>query len=364
MDFLCRLIRESSFWSWLIKVLGLGGLIDRLCGPECKSNTPPETCPISWQPSTLAPVFYGVRDYGPTEGRAPGPCRVFFPSLDGSPEYAPILDGCCKFPLIIFCHGHCSTDSEHYKKWYEIPAQLARSGYVVVVPDLPAVGSGTHPTQADGDLDLLGQTVDWMRSTWEHRLVLMDDPSTGILGHSYGALLAARYAESARVSAYGSLSGVWEDWSGSERPINRLEIPKLFTWGDPLLDLFTSLDGTWSAVPLTKHKVVFEGAAHWDYLRPGRTTCEGARGSCDIVNWIAGDIVVAFFGRYLPPECWPDLGNCIPPTLVAKLSGLTEEQQFFAGGHLMSWSMLPEREGCKVTLSWETPEATGSTTRP
>jgi pimeloyl-ACP methyl ester carboxylesterase len=310
-------------------------------------------------------VFYGVRDYGPASG-APGNVRVFFPSLDGAVFDAPILEGCCKFPLIVFCHGHCPGDAEHYKKWFEIPAQLARSGYVVAVPQLPQVASGSHPSGADGDLALLESLVAWMRSGWEHAGVVMPAPATGIMGHSFGALLAGRFASNAGLSAYASLSGVWQDWPSGDLPIFSMTMPKLFTWGDDLLDLFTSLDngGLWGRVPVTKHRAVFPDAAHWDYLRPGKVPCETLRGSCDLVGPLAGDIVAAFFGKYLPPECWPHLPSCIPNSLKAKLRGLSVEQQFFAGGHLMSWSLIASRKGCSVSLGWQTATSTGSKTVP
>ncbi|HEX6032256.1 MAG TPA: alpha/beta fold hydrolase, partial [Tepidiformaceae bacterium] len=244
----------------------------------------------------LAPVFYGVRDLGTADG-APGPVRVFFPSLDGAVFDAPILEGCSRYPLVIFCHGHCSQDAEHYKKWFEIPAELARSGYVVAVPLLPQVGGGTHPSGADGDLALLGALAAWMRTGWEHAAVLLPEPATGVFGHSFGALLAGRFAASGNVAAYASLSGVWQDWPDSNRPIQSLRIPKLFTWGDDLLDLFASLDsgGLWGTIPVTKHKAVFAGAAHWDYLRAGRTACATARGDCDLVRLVASDLLCTFF---------------------------------------------------------------------
>ena len=85
-------------------------------------------------------------------------------------------------------------------------------------------------------------------------------------------------------------------------------------WGDDLLDLFTSLDsgGLWGLVPVTKHKAVFPGAAHWDYLPAGRTACGDLRGDCDLVGMVARDILATFFGKYLPPEYWRGLATCIP----------------------------------------------------
>jgi pimeloyl-ACP methyl ester carboxylesterase len=328
-----------GFFSWLIN--WLRDLLCRWFGLfcRCSTNPPPGTCPITWQPSVLAPVFYGARDLGPGDG-APGPCRIFLPSLDGAVFDAPILAGCARYPLILFCPGHCA-EPEHYKKWFEIPATLARSGYVVVVPELPQVSGGTHPSGADADLALLGAFETWMRTSWEHRAVLMPEPATGVAGHSFGALLAGRYAATARVSAYASLSGVWQDWPDSNAPIKTLRIPKFFTWGDPLLDLFTEINApSWAALPINKHRAVFPGAAHWDYLPIGRTICANARGDCSLVGTVSRDLLATFFGKYLPPECWPELTTCIPNSLIAPHHNLTFEQEFYAGSHLMGLKMM------------------------
>src|SRR5438105_1573078 len=110
-------------------------------------------CAIAWQPNALAPVFYGYRDYevvfppvlmarlapGDVVGGLGLPthrARVFYPSLDGSPEGAAILSDCGRFPVIVFAHGECDGDVDHYKKWFEIPALLARAGSIVVIPEL------------------------------------------------------------------------------------------------------------------------------------------------------------------------------------------------------------------------------------
>src|SRR6266581_4850540 len=109
------------------------------------SELPPPACPIGWQPSVLAPVFYGVREVDPEVG-APVASRIFFPSLDGAVFDAPILADCGRYPLIVFVHGQCSEPShDHYKKWFELPAQLARGGYIVVVPMLAGTASGDYP---------------------------------------------------------------------------------------------------------------------------------------------------------------------------------------------------------------------------
>jgi hypothetical protein len=319
-------------------------------------------CPISWQPSVLAPVFYGIRDYSTADG-APGPCRVFFPSLDGAVWSAPILEGCGRYPLVLFAHGQCG-EPEHYKKWDLLPAQLARSGYIVAVPELVHTAGGTEPwTDPNPDLQRLLDVATWMRSGsgWQYHSVLMPAPSTGVVGHSYGALLAARVAAGGSISAYASLSGVWHEWQPPlPEPIRTLAIPKLFTWGsgsisDVEADLGPAAGSAWSAIAEPKHRAVFTQAEHWDYLRAGRTTCDGGRGPCSLVAALAGDILCTFFGRYLPPEDWATLSPVIPDSLLPPTLSLTPEQESFAGGHLTGFSRIADpafATVCGVTLGW------------
>jgi pimeloyl-ACP methyl ester carboxylesterase len=186
-----------------------------------------------------------------------------------------------------------------------------------------------------------------------------------VVGHSFGALLAARYAQSVGAVAYASLSGVWQDWPDGNAPIKTLRIPKLFTWGDPLVDSQTEIGPTsWSALPPNKHRAVFPGAAHWDYLRAGRTTCENTRGDCPVVHVFAGDLVATFFAKYLSPQCWPNLATCIPNSLIAPAYHRSMEQEFYAGSHLMGLQMMSANKACKVELAWTTATGSGSVTKP
>ena len=322
-------------------------------------------CPIGWHPTALAPVFYGVRDYGPLDG-APGPCRVFFPTLDGAVYSARILRNCGTYPLLLFAHGDCS-EFEHYKKWFDVPAMLARSGYVVVVPPFSEIGAGVHPSGADGDLALLGNMLDWMRARWEFRDTLRAPPQTGLLGHSFGALLAGRYAATtSAVTAFASLSGVWH-YPTSPRPIDTLRIPTLLTWGsnqEPTFDIFTEYT-EWSTLPRPKHRVVFDSIRHWDYLSQA-TSCTGDRGGCSLIPALSSELLMMFFSRYLPQQ--PDLTDRVSPTLVPPLFeelDLTLEQEFYAGSYLSGFSRIGSSNGCRVTLSWDVASGeSGTETQP
>jgi hypothetical protein len=314
---------------------------------------PPETCPIGWQPSALTPVFYGVREYEIADG-APTALRVFFPSLDGSVFSAPILDGCGQYPMIIFAHGHCPGDDSQYKKWFHLPAQLARSGYVVVVPNLPHISD--TPSGNPSDLRTLTDVLSWIRADWEHRNLLLPSSPIGIAGHSYGALLSALFAQAPEVAAFASLSGVWEEWPSRPLPIEGLDIPMLFIMGGPE-DIFTSIpEELWDKLSRPRHRAIFKHGLHWDYLPKGETPCYIPRGDCRYLSGASVDLVTMFFAKYLPTELAPDLPDHIPDDLVPPPLVLTPEQAFYAGGHLISYKLLEGKPKCDVSLDHAMPD--------
>jgi pimeloyl-ACP methyl ester carboxylesterase len=351
-------------------------------------------CPIGWQPTALAPVFYGVRDEvsvpprvisqrparllsrvlaavhvlrRPLEwARIVDPlllgghrCRVFYPSLDGSPASAPILEADCgRYPLVVFVHGMCG-EPEHYKKWEYLPAQLARGGHVVVVPELPEIQGGTDPQSADGDLAVIGDVMSWIRTDSDYRAIVAPAPATGIVGHSFGGGLAGRFVAThpGVVSAFASLSGV----SGvGISQVASAPIPKLFTWGsDQLMDAALvdmnppPSSAAWNTVTAPKHSAILDDIGHWDYLPPGTTTCDTQRGQCHLMPALAAELLMMFFGRYLSSSPLGQIGPSLIPPRLQDL-GLTPDQQFFAGGYLYAFENLSASDaGCGVELTWD-----------
>lgn len=312
---------------------------------------PVASCPIGWQPSALTPVFYGVRDFGTADG-APLAVRIFFPSLDGDVFTASMLKGCGRYPVIVFCHGDCHPDSgDHYKKWFTLPAQLARSGYVVMVPQLRDIS--THPSGDQGTQQALVDALTWIRDTWEHRDALMPSPATGIAGHSFGGLHAGILATKVPAQAVAYLSGVWVDWPSGPRPIEVLQLPQLFTWGTapavPEPDAMLP-DSFWQQLARPRHRAVFANGQHWDYLFNEQTPCDSSRGPCGRVGWAAMDLVTTFFANYLPPELWPNLPDRVPDDLRPPPLALTPEQEFYAGGHLVGLDLFEADSACSVEI--------------
>ena len=346
---------------------------------------PAPGCPIPWKPSVFAPVFYGYEDtmaifppvvhsgvddeaaasasarIGPGHVFGSGrQVRVWFPSLDGSPQHARILEGCGRYPLVILAHGSCPEDEDHYRKWFEFPAALARSGYVVVVPTLH-LGA---PSGNEAEQRLIGELARWARSEWAHGDLVMPAPATALVGHSWGAGLLGHVAARAPGSyaAYVSLSGV-------EVPgeMHRSTLPTLFTWGgDVSLEVLGVPISQWERLASPAHVAEFQDAGHWDYLPAGRSSCDEEhgrplRGTCTLTPFLAADIVACFLTRYLRPEGVPfvswgpfdffEIQRSLRPPLFYPYY-LTAAQEFYAGSHLRAWGAVPSRDDCGVALRW------------
>jgi hypothetical protein len=372
------------WWSSLLS--RLRDLIEWLLLPTATQARPPATCPISWQPSVAAPVRYGYRDYYPQENPVftrlvggtreipplefgpPTPIRVFFPTLNPAPQEASILEGCGRYPLIVFAHGHCQSDDRdvQFQRWTELCSTLARSGFVVVSPRLPSTGGGSHASVNDGEVELIDRLVTWMRGEWAHKTSLSED--TGVVGHSYGGLLLGRYAVegTATVSAFASLGSAWTEWAPgvfpSDSPLPDLGMPRLFGVGGTDSDAaiaFNSLEGT-------RHLAIFAGAGHWDFLPQDRSPCNRFPGECGETWGLTNDSAALFFGKYLPLEFWPNLGEAIANSLTrAPKRRLSLMQWFLSLGNLASLGLLKSNvDGCGVTARWVTPTGEGSVTRP
>ena len=91
--------------------------------------------------------------------RAPAALRVLSQHRELPPD-APLLTCLGRYPLVLFLHGQCPQSPPNYQSWFRLPATLARSGFVVVVPDLGWI-SGQAPWQTN----VRNMTWRWMWST-------------------------------------------------------------------------------------------------------------------------------------------------------------------------------------------------------
>jgi pimeloyl-ACP methyl ester carboxylesterase len=322
---------------------------------------PPEHCPISWRPTVLTPVFWGRQIFEP-DACLPALTRVYYPSIDGAVQNAPMLELCGQFPLILFLHGHCAQEDNHVYRWERTLAQLARSGFVVAAPHLP-IAAGPQQQQA---FDMALGVLRWMRKHWSGRSVLLPSPATGVCGHSYGAMIASRVAVSQPVAAFASMSAGWHEWltyGPMPVPLFELTVPSVHMWGTEGLFSDAISDEDFGAIAPPRHKIVLEGGEHWLYLQGQTGGCAPSVGGCHLLGAVAADLLAGFFARYLPPSERAEAGAAIPRSLVPPEIDLTFEQEFFAGAHLMGLKGLRfSEEGCSILSAWVTDAGSGETT--
>lgn len=316
-------------------------------------------CPLGWAPSVFTPVFSGYRDHALTlhppqvlasaadsaaRSTMPGAidvsCRVFYPTLDGSPSGAQPLTGCAQTPLVIFSHGMCapngSIPSDFYLAWYELPTTLARAGYVVVVPRHEAPNT-------DEATEEVVRIARWARSgSSPYAAMLKPPPQTGLVGHSYGGATVARVISENRIPVGGCALLSPQEAGGLDS-----SIPLLWTWGDDELPPSDPRLDFWEPSH-SAHAIEFRGGAHHDYLPSGRAPCAaGQQNDVRLMPYLAADVVALFFARYLPQDrpdspwwaWWPPL----PKVRISLQPGWwprTTEQQFYAGGWFAAWPLL------------------------
>jgi len=178
-----------------LSLSGCESLIDVL-GDACPEDAA-ESGGIDWTPDVLHPVSWASRELTTADG-APQKMRIYYPSYAFN-DSGRILKLCLdRWPLVLFLHGlppspPCPpSNPANYLRWRSIPILLARSGYVVAVPDY----SATVPAADSALIDRMLSVIDWLRTDWQDaRWVDKRAASVAVAGHSFGALLAARLAQ-------------------------------------------------------------------------------------------------------------------------------------------------------------------------
>lgn len=336
-------------------VAALGGcapIIQAVAG-SCPDD-PEESGGVDWTPDVLHPVFYGFQEVTAADG-APGRARVWYPSFEGFVDGPPIVKLCLvRWPVVLFLHGQPPCpDADYYRRWTRLPATLARSGYIVVVPS----HSAPFPNPDTPVAENIWRFVTWVRNDWEHARWVDNRPeATAVAGHSYGALLGAHVARAhPEVSAYVGLGGPWTEFSDPIAVLQNIGAPSFFMWGSGLS--LENLDGggMWNSIPAPKHGAVYPGE-HFDYL-PARPGCSVPRGGCNLIEAVTADLVALFITRYSSVA----LARArIPVTLERPAVSLTARQEFFVGGHLTGLSQIVGRPGCRVDLRWIDGAASGT----
>jgi dienelactone hydrolase len=310
-------------------------------------------CPVAWTPAPLTPVWSGFDDFGPSEG-APMQIRVWFPSFTSG---GSLLRECGRFPLIVLVNGQCQNDTNPHLHWGPIATSLARSGYVVAAPNF----GGGIDFNSQAHFNLLEAAVQWMRGTSPFASVTFPW-EIGVAGHSYGGLLAMRYALRATIPPVSTIailgSAIGEDTANLDLLRIRFNGFRLFCWGGR--DTFGQVpDRDWSAAAGPGHAVRFGQANHWDFFPTSPPTpCAvglSERGPCTDTWKLTTDVLTIFFGKYLHPH----LGSLplphLPSSLIPPPLELTPAQAPFAAGHLEGFRELDAGASeCAGASHWRT----------
>jgi hypothetical protein len=346
-----------------VVVVGAHGPI--VIEPRLPPVTGPDYPSVSWTPAPLTPVWSGFDDFTPSDG-APADIRVWFPSLTPG---GSLLRDRGRFPLIVLVHGQCREETTPQLHWGPIATSLARSGYIVAAPNF---GGEIH-FASQADFDRLQSSVQWVRGTSTFASVTFPW-EIGIAGHSYGGLLAIRFAVRATLPPVSTIavlgSSVGEDVENLDQLRNRFDGFRLFCWGGA--DTFGHIpDRDWSAAAGPGHAVRFSQGNHWDcFPRSPPTPCArglSERGPCEDTWKLTTDVLTIFFGKYLHPHLGQLPPNHLPSSLIPPPLTLTPEQVPFAEGHLEAFTGLDDEiTTCAGESRWRTsfPPDTGGTTFP
>jgi dienelactone hydrolase len=333
---------------------GCGDLLHAVA--ESCPDDPSDSGGVDWPPDVLHPVFYGHQDVTTADG-APTDLRVYFPSVGGNPAGAAILKLCVvRWPVVLFLHGQPPRGADgdtYHQAWGDLVHTLARSGYVVVVPNR----SAGPPVDVDPLVAEAQALLGWVRRDWQDAEWVDQQPeSTAIAGHSFGALAATVLAlEQPQFRALLSFSGTFLE--GRDRhlafdALSAIDTPSLFMWSDRFTDdLDTPVDGdtsAWDLIRAPKHGVRYEGE-HFDYL--DRTVPHGAQqGGCEVIGLTAGALASLFLGANVRV---PLSTTRIPVDLRPPEVELRDRQHFFRGLHLRGLDAVQELDSCTLSLRWE-----------
>jgi acetyl esterase/lipase len=320
---------------------------------------------VSWTPTPLTPVWSGFDDFTPDDG-APIDVRVWFPSATPG---GTLLRDHGRFPLVALVNGQCPQETTPHLHWGPIATSLARSGYIVAAPNFGGGIDFRSPTS----FDWLESSVQWVRATSPFSSVTFPG-EIGVAGHSYGGLLAIRFALRATLPPVSTIavlgSAVSEDVEHLDLLRDRFVSFRLFCWGGG--DLFGQVpDRDWAAAAGPGHAVRIGQAGHWDCFPPSPPTpCATGvfeRGPCADTWKLTTDVVTTFFGKYLHPHLGSLPPNHMPSSLIPPPLDLTPEQVPFAEGHLAAFRELDDDDTeCTGDTRWRTsfPPETGGTTFP
>jgi len=336
-------------------------------GPDCD---PVSVSGVDWIPDVAHPVAWGEEHLTAADG-APRPMSLYYPSPRFIPP-RPMLRSCLgRWPVVLFLHGQLpggltpTARDNYHRAWWRVPVALARSGYVVVVPRHNAAmpTSETAPSVVAEAMS----NVDFVRTQWSEAKWVAQS-STAVVGHSFGALIAAHVAAAhPEIGAFASLGGGFHQLDSPQALLGSIAAPSFFMFSsdggekfEPFLQ-FERIDGDpnparnlWSGLGQDKYAAVYDGA-HFDYLESAQSGT-APRSGCPLIGGVAADLMALFIASNLQSL------TRVPVDLRKPTPQLTPAQEALAIQHLTSVDRISQAPGCRVDLKWRVDGQEGART--
>lgn len=320
-------------------------------GPNCD---PPSVSGVDWIPDVAHPVAWGEEHLTTADG-APRIMSIYYPSPRFIPP-RPMLRSCLgKWPVVLPLHGQppagvsTSPADAYNQRFGRIAVALARSGYVVVAP---LHTPNPTPDAANTVIANAKTDIDWVRNSWhEAKWVSRSSKSVTVVGHSYGAIEAARIAAGwSEVAALVSLSGPYLELNDASNLFSSIGCPSLFMFSkssdveyEKIEDSPNPGNNLWRNLPGDRYAAAFEGQ-HFDYLDPS-VAGDAPRGPCSHIGQLAADLTALFVASNVQSL------TRVPIELRKPDVVLSDAQQTLAIQHLPAidkdWG-----EACKMQLKW------------
>lgn len=320
-------------------------------GPECDR---PADSGVSWIPDVAHPVAWGEEHLTTADG-APRPLSIYYPSPRFLPP-RPMLRSCIgRWPIVLLLHGQpprgvSLQPTEGYnRRFSRIAVALARSGYVVIAPLHGALLP--IPEAAPALISAAIADVEWVRNSWhEAKWVARGSMPVTVIGHSYGALQAARIAAGwPEIGALISLSGPYLELNDVAALIASIRCPSLFMFSQSSGVEFERIEDNpnpnnnfWRSLSGDRYAAIFNGE-HFDYLEPSASG-SAPRGHCAIGQLVA-DLSALFVASTVQSL------TQVPVELSKPNVTLSNAQEALAIQHLPAIDK-PWGESCRIRLKW------------
>jgi len=314
---------------------------------------------VDWVPDVGHPVLWGEEHVTPADG-APREMAIYYPSSRLFPP-APMLRLCGtpipeRWPIALFLHGmppagvSLQSKDAYHQRFFRIAITLARSGFVVVAPLHTAFLPTPELTPAM--IDAAKRDIEWIRTGW-HWAPWVRPRGTPIsaMGHSYGAIQAARIAIGwPEVGALVALSGPFLEPNDAPQIFANIRCPSLFMFSgqEDFEQVETNTSGSpnnfWRTIPADHYAAIFQGR-HFDYLEPSQSG-SAPRGPCTLIGRLAAELSTLFLATTLRPLTF------VPTSLRKPQVSLTEAQQNLAVQYMTTIDR-PWGDPCRIQLKWK-----------